>query len=595
MTVRQADGGRHRRWLAGCLLAALLICATPRPGYAGTGDKAVTSSTSASGRAVEALTHLVFHRQFVRSYRDRQRLLILRGGDGSALGAYVAPWASLAILPARPPFGYSFRAGSSGGRAILRHITPGTRITRAVLRRGRITHLSIHLARAARDRLARDLRRLHGWPHGLRASAQPLRSGHSRATVARLIIWNAGNSILPPITGVRVTGPGVRVTGPDRRSPTLPARWLNRAARLLPGARVSARLRVVAAVSGRRKVTLRFLSHKRVLLVLGVVATATGTSVSLALVNRPSAHTTASPPPCAGTYVPAGSDLQRAIDDAPEGGTLCLAAGSYPIPANLHPRPGMTIQGAGSDQTLLKGDGATIIIDADGVPDVTVTHLSLAGASAPTGCSVCGRGYRMGPGGLASHVHVYDNPQTGITSRATGVTIRRSEIDHNGSARFLGCCAGGVKVVGNHVLLAHNSVHDNIGMGLWADCAASYVTYSHNRVVSNSRSGILYEIGPGPAVISDNYVSNNNLADQGGHGGIRVVASNDVNVTGNIVNSNALNSIYVHDSPRSMNGLDGCGSGFLFSDGIISHNTYGPQPLSAPVPATLADNTRLSH
>jgi hypothetical protein len=96
-----------------------------------------------------------------------------------------------------------------------------------------------------------------------------------------------------------------------------------------------------------------------------------------------------------------------------------------------------------------------------------------------------------------------------------------------------------------------------------------------DRPLAVEHTGIHYEISQGPAVISNNVVQNNNLANEAGHGGIGIIDSKNANVLGNTLGGNkgtgiraskdkrgfALTNISIHTNKLSGDELAGCGAG----------------------------------
>ena len=105
--------------------------------------------------------------------------------------------------------------------------------------------------------------------------------------------------------------------------------------------------------------------------------------------------------------------------------------------------------------------------------------------------------------------------------------------------------AGGTKFAGTDGLLIRaNNVHHNTGPGLWTDINNIRTTIEHNVVHANTSHGIFHEISY-RAVIRDNQVTDNGRAEPlsgWGGAGIRVAASPDVEIHGNVLagNQNAI-------------------------------------------------------
>ena len=285
------------------------------------------------------------------------------------------------------------------------------------------------------------------------------------------------------------------------------------------------------------------------LLVLVAAAAVAGTM----LLRQQRPERRPSPPPCRGIDVAPGQDIEEAVDGLGDGGsTLCLGAGTYRVTSTIEPQTGHRIIGAGMDETLVVGDGIDIIFDARGESDLTFAHMSISGASGNARCRPqCGSGLTGGANMLVDSVRFHDNENHGMGGIEEGTVITDSVFDNNGSKGFTGCCAGGLKGA-NGFTIRGSEVYSNVGNGIWCDsgCSGRFVA-TGNSVRDNSRDGIRYEVSEGPAVIEDNIVVGNNTAGlRGGHGGIAVVGSDDILISGNTLEGNQHAGIVVIHSAR---------------------------------------------
>ncbi len=85
--------------------------------------------------------------------------------------------------------------------------------------------------------------------------------------------------------------------------------------------------------------------------------------------------------------------------------------------------------------------------------------------------------------------------------------------------------------------VSDNKVHHNNGPGLWTDINNIQTIYERNFVHNNTSHGIFHEIGYN-AIIRDNRVVDNGGAGRlsgWGDAGIRVAASRDVEIYGNVL------------------------------------------------------------
>jgi len=110
---------------------------------------------------------------------------------------------------------------------------------------------------------------------------------------------------------------------------------------------------------------------------------------------------------CAATVRP-GGDISRAVFDAPQGGTVCLEAGTHRPFSTAQARPGITVRGAGPDRTTVEVDDANAI-DIIDIADFTLADLRVRGGD-PSGIyanrvrQVTLRNVRLLGGAQAVHV-----------------------------------------------------------------------------------------------------------------------------------------------------------------------------------------------
>ena len=242
-------------------------------------------------------------------------------------------------------------------------------------------------------------------------------------------------------------------------------------------------------------------------------------------------------------------NLAAAVADAPAGATIRLCAGTYRT-GTVKPKDGVTIVGAGRHKTIVDGSGAATVFEAGA--NVTLARMTVRGGTGTGACKpACGRGATFGPSGLVHHARFTDNDNQAIGGSAAGLVIRDSELDHNGSPDFDGCCGGGVKNVDGFVVI-RTHVHDNIGNGVWCDrnCAPGKFVVRGSVIKNNTRNGIAYEVSGGPAVIKNNIIRGNNIEGAGDKGGLKLQASKNVEAFGNVFRDNRAHSIRVAGEPR---------------------------------------------
>jgi Right handed beta helix region len=138
--------------------------------------------------------------------------------------------------------------------------------------------------------------------------------------------------------------------------------------------------------------------------------------------------------------------------------------------------------------------------------------------------------------------HLHHNGQLGLGGDADYGVVSNNEIDNNNTAGFdILWEAGGMKWFRSTGLkVSDNDVHHNNGNGLWTDINNIDTTYERNFVHNNTSHGIFHEISY-KAIIRNNRVVDNGGAEpmsDWGDAGIRVAASRDVEVYGNVLVGN---------------------------------------------------------
>jgi parallel beta-helix repeat protein len=291
----------------------------------------------------------------------------------------------------------------------------------------------------------------------------------------------------------------------------------------------------------------------------------------------PTASTPAAPSgPCEGVAVPAGANLQSVVDAAPDGAALCLAAGTYTTSSPIRPKSGQRFIGAGRDATFVTTDSAPAVFDAKGVSGVVWQNLDISGATGSESCKPsCGRGISGGANSVIDNVRIHDNANAGIGGTDGSVAISNSELDHNGSDAFVGCCAAGIKSA-NGYTITNSFIHDNLGVGVWCDVGCEGIPFQvlGNTITNNLMGGVRFEISSGPSIVRGNTVQNNNLAGQGGHGGIEINSSQNATVEGNTLGGNngagiiangnrspGLQNVVIANNSLSGDEVNGCGGG----------------------------------
>jgi hypothetical protein len=187
---------------------------------------------------------------------------------------------------------------------------------------------------------------------------------------------------------------------------------------------------------------------------------------------------------CSGVHLRPGANIQRAIVSHARRTTFCLADGRYTTRTALKPKNGDRFIGVYTDRSRPKisntGTGGVF----SGGRNVVIRGLGI-GPSDNTGLN-------PGTGSTIIGNRIHDNRMCGIETAANHLTIRRNEIDHNGSLATKGDACGiklhgtAGKDSGAYSLVSANLVHNNTGHGLWVDCDGHDNTFSGNRVYGNA-------------------------------------------------------------------------------------------------------------
>jgi hypothetical protein len=156
--------------------------------------------------------------------------------------------------------------------------------------------------------------------------------------------------------------------------------------------------------------------------------------------------------------------------------------------------------------------------------------------------------------------HVHHNGQLGVGGwRTVDAVYDGNELAFNNTAGFYNVdweAGGGKWTESAGLTVRNNHVHDNKAIGLWFDLDNQDVTVAGNRIEANDSDGIRYEISY-QAVITDNTIIGNGFKDPTGWvcgAGIMVSSARDVEIAGNVVDSN-FNGISLRQDNRGSGSL----------------------------------------
>jgi parallel beta-helix repeat protein len=246
-----------------------------------------------------------------------------------------------------------------------------------------------------------------------------------------------------------------------------------------------------------------------------------------------------------------GNNVQAAINSNPAGSTFYLTAGTY-YGAQFLAKSNDQFIGDANGGTVLDGGGTTQWATySTGATGVLLQNLTVQNYASPAEVGAIqtgnywtlnnvtaqwnnGPGVSLGADSVISGGAYINNGQIGINGyRADNAMVSGAEIAGNNWAGYdTSWEAGGLKFVDSaNVILDNNYVHDNNGVGLWADEDSSNWTITGNTSINNTRYGILYEISHGANI------DNNTVA--GSNGGIYISNSDGVEASGNTVTVDA--------------------------------------------------------
>jgi hypothetical protein len=267
---------------------------------------------------------------------------------------------------------------------------------------------------------------------------------------------------------------------------------------------------------------------------------------------------------CSGIDVHPSQGLRRAAEEAPAGRTFCVHDGTYKVSQSIRVQSGDVFMGVYSDTTRpsVTTDRAHHVFNADFSDGATVKNLTVSGAVGNDRCEPdCGRGIGGGKNLTVENVRATHNMNQGIGGTASGLLVRDSTMDHNGSRSFTQLDGGptsaaGIKAVSSATVI-DSQFYDNWWDGVWCDGCESF-RVENSTATHNGKAGIAYEFtkGPavGPAVITGNMIKRNGWNDAVPRarrkGGLLIVDSTNANVFGNIFDRNVPYGIDVGDTPR---------------------------------------------
>jgi hypothetical protein len=246
--------------------------------------------------------------------------------------------------------------------------------------------------------------------------------------------------------------------------------------------------------------------------------------------------------PAGAVSVSPSQNIGTLTNSAAAGTTFWLAPGTYKLGSGQYdqiiPKTGDTFIGAPG--AIIDGQHLNQYAFTGGATDVTIKYLTIqnfgsAGENNNEGVvnhdaghnwhisyitvqNVAGAGVFLGSGDTVSYSCLHNNGQYGFSAySAAGVSnlvLDHNEIAGNNTdnweARQPGCgCSGGGKfwaTVGATV--SNNWVHDNRGVGLWADTNNSGFLFQGNYIQGNDSEGLMYETSYNAQILDNTFVKN---------------------------------------------------------------------------------------
>ncbi|MDQ6728222.1 MAG: right-handed parallel beta-helix repeat-containing protein [Actinomycetota bacterium] len=240
--------------------------------------------------------------------------------------------------------------------------------------------------------------------------------------------------------------------------------------------------------------------------------------------------------PAGAVTVRPGQSLFSVTQASPAGTTFWLAAGVHDLAANgmygqVQPKDGDTYIGAPG--AVFDGKSVNDYAFTGRAVDVTIRYLTIRNFVAPgdegvvnhdfgTGWVVehntvttnGGAGVMVGTGNRLAYNCLADNSQYGFQVFGANVAIDHNEVARNNTydyeKKIPGCgCSGGSKFWGaGPARVTANYVHDNNGVGFWADTNTVGVLFDGNYISGNSAHGIVYETSYNARITNNTFLRN---------------------------------------------------------------------------------------
>lgn len=260
---------------------------------------------------------------------------------------------------------------------------------------------------------------------------------------------------------------------------------------------------------------------------------------------------------CTGKHVYSGANLVSVAAGAPSGTTFCIHQGTYSVTQPISVTDGDRFIGVYQDppRPIVKTTSARQIFNAGGSNRALIQGLRVEGAVGDQSCQPnCGRGISGGTNLTVDDVRATNNKNQGIGGAGSGLLIKNSEIDHNGSSPFAqqtnGETAAGIKSA-NPMSIQNSYIHDNYWAGVWCDDNCGALRVQNSRLIGNGKAGIHTEISIGPQVISGNTIKGNGHFESWSlEAGLLINSVRDVEVYNNTFGNNQDHGIRIVEDSR---------------------------------------------
>jgi len=293
--------------------------------------------------------------------------------------------------------------------------------------------------------------------------------------------------------------------------------------------------------------------------------------------NKPQTSTCAG-----GKQMYPGDDLVAAAKACPPRTTFYVHDGDHlPVGEPIPVEDGDVWEGVYSDTTRpqVKTLVSPQVFNVGNASGVTIRGIAISGGQGTDACKpTCGRGVHGGHNLTLENVRLYNNANQGAGGQHSGLLIRNSRLDHNGSPDFYlessTASAAGVKSVNSFKVL-NSYIHDNAWQGVWCDLECNTFEVRNSRLINNGKSGVMYEISSGPTVVEGNVIQGNGATAQEldrRPAGLIVSSSSNLDAYGNTFGGNVgagfraaqgnrgytLTNILFHDNQLNDDSKIGC-------------------------------------